>query len=433
MLHAMGRLHKSPLDKSPLTLPGYVIGIDGLRAVAVLAVMLYHLVESVLPGGFTGVDVFFVISGYVVSGSLARYAGKPLGAYVLGFYARRIRRIFPALVVVLLVSGLLATVFIPKSWLSSSSQMTALYAFFGLSNFALVQFDDGYFSPRVDFNPYTHTWSLAVEEQFYLVFPLLFFLWLFFRTRQGPVSGVLRNALVVATVASLAFAWQQSGAEPDKAFYLLPSRFWELGAGALLFTLHATGFLRPASSVWKSVALLTGLGLVLSGFVLASKSAFPFPWALLPVTGTVLLITGLVSALPRSPLQAVFENRLARYIGKRSYSLYLWHWPVYVLMRWTTGLEAVVFQVVAVVLTFVLAHFSYRWVELPFLRSQRVKNIPNKWLLPIGLVLLVGAFGLERQIFAHQHEISQSVVVRHADQWFPYRWPGASTKNPAGP
>jgi len=419
-------------DKSSLQLPGYISGIDGLRAMAVLAVMLYHLAEHVLPGGFTGVDVFFVISGYVVSGSLARDADKPLGSFVLGFYARRIRRIFPALVVVLLVSGFLATLFIPKSWLSSSSQLTALYAFFGLSNFALIKFNDGYFSPRVDFNPYTHTWSLAVEEQFYLIFPLIFFLWLVFRAREGYLSALLRNVLVVAGIASLVFAWYQTEMAPDKAFYLLPSRFWELAAGALLFTAHASGRLKPSSGTTKSLALLTGLVLVLAGFVLASKSAFPFPWALLPVLGTVLLIIGLVTMQHLSPVQAVLESRWARYIGKRSYSLYLWHWPVYVLLRWTTGLEAIVFQLIAVILTFVLAHFTYRWVELPFLRGQRVKNIPSKWLLPTGLLLLVVAFWIERQVFFHQHQISQSVVVREADQWFPYTWPGELTKNPEG-
>ncbi len=412
------------MSKGTLQLPGYIPGIDGLRAVAVLAVMLYHLMETLLPGGFTGVDVFFVISGYVVSGSLSRDSGKPFPAYLLDFYARRIRRIFPALVVVLLVTGLLATLFIPRSWLSSSSQLTGLYAFFGLSNFALVNFNDGYFSPRVDFNPYTHTWSLAVEEQFYLTFPLIFFFWLAAQNHTGRVRRALGYVLMAATVASLIFSVYQTRSAADKAFYFLPSRFWELGAGALLFIAHAKGHLRVQKPAGKTVFLLAGTVLAMAGFVLASKSAFPFPWALLPVAATLVLIAALVDRHQSTRIQKVFEHPLAVYVGKRSYSLYLWHWPVYVLMRWTVGLENIFWQLLAVSLTFALAHWSYRWVEQPFLKGQWLKRIPNKWLLPAGIGLLAIAFWGEKTLFNHQAAISQSVVVKNAGQWFPYQWPG---------
>src|SRR5690625_4326037 len=155
----------------------YVPAIDGLRAIAVLAVLIYHLDAAFLPGGFAGVDVFFVISGYVVARSLVSRSGESFGQFLMGFYSRRIRRIVPALILCLLVTALFTVLFIPDSWLSSTTHQVGLYAFFGLSNFALVWFQDDYFSPRAEFNPFVHTWSLGVEEQFYFVFPLLIFLW----------------------------------------------------------------------------------------------------------------------------------------------------------------------------------------------------------------------------------------------------------------
>ena len=175
---------------------GYVTGIDGLRAYAVVAVILYHFRNSLLPGGFCGVDVFFAISGYVVSRSLHEVAARNFAHFALGFYARRILRIYPALVACLLVTGLLQVLFIPLSWLSTTSYKTGLFAFFGVSNFALIWFNDGYFSPRVEFNAYTHTWSLAVEEQFYLLFPaLVFFTWNHPEGRRTSVQRLIKLAL----------------------------------------------------------------------------------------------------------------------------------------------------------------------------------------------------------------------------------------------
>lgn len=154
----------------------YIKGIDGIRAIAVLAVLIFHLDINILPGGFTGVDIFFVISGYVVSASLLRNYNIDFKEFALEFYKRRIIRIFPSLIVCLIVSSIVTVLFIPASWLSYTTNKTAIAAFLGLSNFALILFNDGYFSPRTDFNPFTHTWSLGVEEQFYLIFPLLFYI-----------------------------------------------------------------------------------------------------------------------------------------------------------------------------------------------------------------------------------------------------------------
>ena len=134
----------------------YISGIDGLRAIAVLAVMIFHLNGTFLPGGFAGVDVFFVISGYVVARSLQNHASESAKNFIIGFYSRRIRRIVPALLFCLLVTTVAYVLIVPESWLSGTTKMTGIFAFFGLSNFALVRYQDDYFSPRTEYNPYTH-------------------------------------------------------------------------------------------------------------------------------------------------------------------------------------------------------------------------------------------------------------------------------------
>ncbi len=141
----------------------YIAGIDGLRAIAVLSVVLYHLEDTLLPGGFTGVDVFFVISGYVISKSLASSDTTSIRAFLLGFYKRRMLRILPALLVCLMVTSVVTAIFIPDGWLSRLNNWTGLWAFFGVSNFYLVHAADGYFTGGIPFNPFIHTWSLAVE------------------------------------------------------------------------------------------------------------------------------------------------------------------------------------------------------------------------------------------------------------------------------
>ena len=175
----------------------YRADIDGLRAVAVLSVMLYHLSAHWLPGGFVGVDIFFVISGFVVSASLTHAPSDRFHRFVAFFYARRLLRIGPALVLVLLTSVLAASLFIPRAWLSEFNERTALYAFFGLSNWVLQTNADTYFAPRAEFKPYTHTWSLGVEEQFYLAFPFLFFAWVKLRdSKRGRVAATAALALL---------------------------------------------------------------------------------------------------------------------------------------------------------------------------------------------------------------------------------------------
>ena len=404
----------------------YIPAIDGLRAIAVLAVLVYHLNARFLPGGFVGVDIFFVISGYVVTRSLAGRTGEGFGSFLAGFYARRIRRIIPALTVCLLVTVLFTVLFVPQAWLSQTMSQVALSAFFGVSNFALVFYQDGYFSPRSEFNPFVHTWSLAVEEQFYFVFPVLIYFWFKAINNQGadkhkssvwPWPTLLMPLLALL---SLAFAAYAAKAHPDWGFYMLPARFWELAVGVMLFQWQQKGWMPALSDRLSAVVAASGLGLIALSVFTADANAFPYPWALAPVSGTFLLLWAVTgSAHGATPLLArLLSTRVMVYVGLISYSLYLWHWPVFTLMRWTTGLQTTLTMAVAVLLSLVMASASYTFIEKPtrhwhWLAASRAKAISA------GLLLMGGAWAMSAGMFLNRDAVSLSVTANER-LWYPY-------------
>ena len=411
-----------------MTQPGrrstYVPHIDGLRAVAVLSVILYHISERWLPGGFSGVDVFFAISGFVVSASVAELPQMRPFALFGYFYARRIRRIVPALVVCLLATSVLAALFIPYAWLSQANEQTGYYAFFGVSNFTLVLNSNSYFAPQVDFNPYTHTWSLGVEEQFYLLFPPMFAAWM--------AGGVWRRASAflfgVGLIASLACAIWLGRTNPTYAFYLLPSRFWELAAGVLLYQAlswrgHPFSEHDQPATLWSRGGAIASAAILVAGLVFSKPALFPYPGALLPVAGTLGLIAFLHGREPRGLIAHLLRNRVVVFIGKISYSLYLWHWPVFVLFRWTSGLESAPWIIAAVVLTFALAIASYYFVEQPARRSEWVRRVPRVATIAAGIVLVVSSAWIATKVTAHAATISLSTVTRNAQDWYPTHTP----------
>jgi peptidoglycan/LPS O-acetylase OafA/YrhL len=396
----------------------YVPEIDGLRALAVVSVMIYHVVPALVPGGFTGVDVFFVISGYVVTQSLARDSAKPIGRYLVDFYSRRIIRILPALLACLLVTSVLTTLLIPNSWLSNTTQTTGLYAFFGLSNVALLWNSDGYFAPRAEFNPFLHTWSLGVEEQFYLVFPLACYVWLKLRERQGSAQLVGNWLLVFLALASIVYCAGISATEPERAFYRLPSRFWELALGALLFQLHWRNVAVANSAAWSARAVL--LGFLAIGLSLAASGAlsFPFPGALLAVAGTLLVIAGVPhSSRAGASWTSWLRKPVVVGVGRLSYSLYLWHWPIYTLFRWTVGLESVFAIAAAVILTFVAASLSFRFLESPIRQSGVVRRQPRLAIVCVGLLSAGLGWAVADEVFTAQPRLSLS-VTSDAETWY---------------
>lgn len=404
--------------------------IDGLRTLAVLSVITYHLNSAWLPGGFVGVDVFFVISGYVVTSSLAGSRADSFLAFLSEFYARRLARILPALVAVLVFSAFMATLFIPNAWLSELSEGTARAAFFGLSNFVLQWSSDTYFAPRAEFNPYTHTWSLGVEEQYYVLAPLLVYFWLR-AYRRNQAERVLIGSRILALMAAMSLGvciWASSS-RPAPAFYSIASRFWELGAGALLFLLthgaaasFGAGFEKFLTARFhiKATTFTAWVGLICIciGFIGAQKAYFPWPWALFPVIGTLLLIGGACSTGPNDAVRRALAVPVMVWIGKRSYSLYLWHWPIFVLMRWTVGLSTTLNFAIALSTTFALSAFSYRMIELPLRHNPWIEGKPRRVRITGFIFLAVIGLLVTRYLFQNGMKYSLSTVVRSSADWY---------------
>ena len=389
--------------------------IDGLRALAVLSVVLFHLHGAWLPGGFVGVDVFFVISGFVVSASLAELQGAGFWRLLGQFYVRRVKRIVPALWVCLLFTTLLATAFIPFSWLSVVNQQTGVYAFFGLSNLILAESGRDYFAPTTDYNPYTHTWSLAVEEQFYLIFPLLFFTWL--SSARGKLHSV--RLFGVGLLLSLLFSAWQSYEMPTSAYFLSPGRFWELAAGVLLYQVMQLQSTQIASCIQlRRWVAWVSLGVLATAFACASTRGFPVPGAIPAVLGALGLLFGLHGQHEPRPLLSGLGHPLVTGIGKISYSLYLWHWPVFVLFRWTWGLESIGLRFLAMLLAFSLAYASWRWVEQPIRRAVWLKRLPAWSVILLGVLSLAGGAWLADRI-THNNRLSLSVLSHQPELWYP--------------
>ena len=393
--------------------------IDGLRALAVLAVVLYHLDNAWLPGGFSGVDIFFVISGFVVSASVGARERESLPAFASYFLARRLQRIAPALVVCLLVTALTTAVLVPDAWLSHRNEVTGRFAFFGFSNVVMARADNNYFSPISELNPYTHTWSLGVEEQFYLLFPALFFLW----ARGGRWRMAVAALTALAAGASLAYGGWLGPRNATQAFYVLGTRFWEIGAGVLLYQgLVLSGRYDNAPDrpqPWLMAVSFAALGLMLTGLLVSNPASFPVPGAWMVVLGTLGMLGILQAQAGNHPLAAVFSSRPLVAIGRRSYSLYLWHWPVFVLFRWTLGLEALWLRALAVLVAFGLAELSYRWVETPTRRSARLRRWPRYAVVTLGLAFIFSGLWTMKRITHAQPRLSVSVVTRNATDWYP--------------
>lgn len=350
-----------PMTQTRPSAPGsltYRPDIDGLRAIAVVPVVLYHFGVSGFGGGFVGVDVFFVISGFLITSLI--FGELREGRFsVLRFYERRVRRIFPALFVVMAATLIVAIlVFLPADLLRLAESATAT-AIFG-SNFDFW-LQSGYFDVGADLKPLLHTWSLAVEEQFYLAFPAL--LYLMHTRKRATLLGL------VAALAVVSFGLSVWGVNrfPSAAFYLASYRTWELMLGAIL----ALGVFPPPKSRWTGEAIsLAGLAAV--GFaVIAFSAATPFPGitALFPCLGAAALIHA--GGNERSGTRRVLSSRPFVFVGLISYSLYLWHLPIHVFSKYLfDGARGSVQTVSLIALSFVLAVLSWRFVETPFRRRE---------------------------------------------------------------
>ena len=363
----------------------YRADIDGLRAVAVLLVFAYHLGTARVRGGFIGVDVFFVISGYLI-GSIILNEIAASRFSLLSFYERRVRRIFPALFVTLGVSAILAYKFFLPAEMDKFAK-SLLAATFSLSN-VFFYHQAGYFEGAAAMKPLLHTWSLAVEEQFYIFLPL-FLLTL----RRFTLAKQRILVLLVALVSFSVSAW---GAfrSPDAAFYLAHTRAWEL----LLGTLIALDlFPRFSKVIWRNAASLAGLVMILVAAILCDKTT-PFPGlaAAGPCLGAALIIAAgrggqswVGRALSLSPVV---------FIGTISYSLYLWHWPLIVFQGASgllaQGLSPKSSKLVVLGISLVVATLSWRFVEQPFRDSRKKLPRPRLFQIAATAAAVLAVFGI---------------------------------------
>ena len=348
---------------APMAEP-YRADIDGLRAIAVLSVLAFHLDVPFVPGGFVGVDVFFVISGYLIGARMWRELNE--GSFSLAsFWERRVRRIFPAFAVTMIgVAVLSYLLMLPQELTEIAGSFTA--ASFSLSNVWFFA-HAGYFEAPAGSQPLLHTWSLGVEDQFYLVLPLLLM----------PLTAYLKDwaraAVILVAAASLGLSAIAAFSNPDGAFYLLPTRTWELLLGTLLAM-----DLVPPPTAHRNLIGMAGVALVGASALLIGKT-MPFPGltAIPPCLGTALVIhsgrsSGAEDRGAEPLVRRLLSLRPMVFVGLISYSLYLWHWPVIVFFLHATtlmvGYSKRAQEIPVAALAFALAYLSWRFVERPFRR-----------------------------------------------------------------
>ncbi|SLN21096.1 O-acetyltransferase OatA [Roseovarius albus] len=352
--------------------------IEGLRGIAVLVVILHHFGFSFVPNGYLGVDVFFVISGYVITASISKWDWSSFRSNAAHFFARRFKRLAPALLVCLTLSSVIASFFIQDM---DDYRDTAGFAAFGLANIFLYARELDYFSSSLELNPFTHTWSLGVEEQFYLVFPVL--AWLVLSGRQpAMVRKTVIWALMGLSLLSLASYIYVSPRNPQAAFYLLPFRAWELAAGAAVFVV---------SSRYQPPDRMAGIIVIaFAAMVVLLVTPIPLNQAALTIA-TVAFSSVLLWGAQSSPLTlSTLCSRPLCELGLISYSLYLWHWPVVVLAKWTIGLSWALLPFLSL-LMYALAKLSFTYIETP-LRHKSWGKTPVYGALTgfLGLLVAIG-------------------------------------------
>lgn len=333
--------------------------IQGLRAFAAIIVTFFH--ARLVPGGFIGVDIFYVISGYLITGLILREIETTGRLNFAAFYQRRIKRLLPTSVFVLLVTALVGWFVLPVITRDSLGRDLIAAAAY-ISNYLFAWWQNDYQNLNATPSPFIHYWSLAVEEQFYLVWPML----MVALARYGKRAIVL--GVWVITFLSLALSIYQSATSPIWAFYSLPTRAWELGVGALIL------FIPPSLFKHRLLPWIATAAILIASFNFDDNTVFPGINAMLPVLATALLIATIGVWPPI--FNDLSNNRISQWLGKISYPLYLWHWPALVLPSSALGRPLRIRErIFCIVLTVILAHLTNRFIEEPF---RRIKISPKK-------------------------------------------------------
>jgi peptidoglycan/LPS O-acetylase OafA/YrhL len=349
--------------------------INGLRAIAVIAVVLFHFNSELLSGGFAGVDVFFVISGFLMTSIVVK--GLDTNKFnLISFYIARAKRIIPVLAIVCFSLLILGWFYLtPLDYALLGKHVLSSMMFF--SNITYLN-ESGYFDASSLDKWLLHTWSLSVEWQFYLIYPaLLLLLNRFFKLNS------IRFIIVMATIASFIYCVVLTSIEPEKAFFLLPARAWEMLLGGVVFLYPIA-----LSSKFKKVLQLTGISFIVISYLFLTESySWPSYFAVLPALGTALVLWA------HQNESIITNNYLFNIIGKSSYSIYLWHWPIVVLFNHLlfTSIE---FQLIGIIFSFLLGWLSYLFIERKLVFANPTKNIKAILLYPpIASMLLIGGLG----------------------------------------
>ena len=352
--------------------------IQALRALAAILVLVYH--AKWLDGGYIGVDIFYVISGFLITGILVRELDTKNTISLIAFYARRAKRLLPASFLVIFTTGIAGFIFLPASMRESFGK-DLIAASTYVSNFLFALWENDYQNLNSTPSPFIHFWSLAVEEQFYLFWP--FFILILFRIgkRKAVFYGV-----IATLVLSFLFSLYLTERAPIWAFYILPTRAWELAAGALLVFLPQLKRARPLLAL---IALITlGAGTI----IFNETTPFPGTAALVPVISTVLLLASRNQWPPF--IDVIAKLRTTQWLGAISYPLYLWHWPVLVIPAIYIGEELGTLQITLLLaLTVILAGLTHRYVEAP-LRDAKVSqlNVFKMAALATSVSVIIGGF-----------------------------------------
>ena len=354
-----------------------ILEIQGLRALAALLVLIYH--AKFLPGGFIGVDLFYVISGFLITGLLIKEFDTLGKIDFKSFYQRRIKRLLPASALVLITTAVISFIVLPPIYRDNLGKDVIAVALY-ISNYTFAWWQNDYQNLEATPSPLLHYWSLAVEEQFYLIWPLV----ILFLAKRG--ANWVRNGVITIFICSFLLSIIQTQISPIWAFYSLTTRAWQLAAGALILFIPKNSFKHPLFT-WL------GLGLITTATIFFDeKIAYPGYLGLIPVIGSFLLITS-IGSWPKI-LTISSNNKTTQWLGDISYPLYLWHWPLLVLPAAWLGQPLTIFQrILALSISVIFAHLTTKYVEQPLRYKKFTPSFVYKGFIALTTTsVAVGVF-----------------------------------------